>query len=165
MLFMGQEILETRPWSDDVRNWPQFLIDWPALQTDRHKADFHRFVRDLLRLRRERAALRGEGMRVPQLHVDDRILVLHRWVEGRGQDVVVVVSLGERTLYDHAIEMPSPGTWRELFNSDVYDHFPNPVAAGNGGRVQADGPPGATYPHTARITIPANGGLILARVG
>ena len=30
MLFMGQEILEHKPWHDDIRFWSRFLIWWRA---------------------------------------------------------------------------------------------------------------------------------------
>jgi 1,4-alpha-glucan branching enzyme len=53
-----------------------------------------------------------------------------------------------------------PGSWREVFNSDLYDHFPNPWVAGNNGRITADGPPGRVYPHSAWLKIPANGALV-----
>jgi len=165
MLFMGQEILEEKPWHDDIRFWAQFRIGWDALATDPARRDFLRFVQDLVRLRRRLPALAGDGVRVPQVHEADRVIVLHRWVEGEGRDVVVVASLAETTREAYPIEMPHPGHWHEVFNSDVYDHFPNPWAAGNPGGVTADGLPGAVYPHTARLRIPANGVIILAREG
>jgi 1,4-alpha-glucan branching enzyme len=165
MLFMGQEILEEKPWHDDIRFWAQFRIGWDALATDPARRDFLRFVQDLVRLRRRLPALAGDGVRVPQVHEADRVIVLHRWVEGEGRDVVVVASLAETTREAYPIEMPHPGHWHEVFNSDVYDHFPNPWAAGNPGGVTADGPPGAVYPHTARLRIPANGVIVLAREG
>lgn len=163
MLFMGQEILEDKPWHDDVENWSRFLIWWDGfLSRDRHMRDFHRFMTDLIGLRRDRAALRGEGIRVSQTHDLDRVIVVHRWVEGVGDDVVVVVSLDETTR-DYTIELPWPGRWVEIFNSDYYDHHPNPLVAGNGGSVHADGPAGTTYGQTARMRLPANGALVLAR--
>jgi 1,4-alpha-glucan branching enzyme len=125
--------------------------------------DFRRFVQDLVRLRRRYPALSGEGIRVPQVRERDRVIVMHRWVEGEGRDVVVVASLNESTLEACSVDMPGPGEWREVFNSDVYDHFPNPWAAGNAGLVRADGPPGSVYPHTARMRIPANGALVFTR--
>jgi 1,4-alpha-glucan branching enzyme len=163
MLFMGQEILEDKPWHDDIRFWSRFLVWWDGLASDRAMQDFRRFVQDLIWLRRRYPALSGEGIRVPQLHERDRVIVMHRWIEGEGRDVVVVASLNESTLDFYAVDMPGPGEWREVFNSDVYDHFPNPWAAGNAGCVRADGPPGSTYPQTARMRIPANGALIFAR--
>ena len=165
MLFMGQEILEEKPWHDDIRFWAQFRIGWDALATDPARRDFLRFVQDLVRLRRRLPGLAGDGVRVPQVHEADRVIVLHRWVEGEGRDVVVVASLAETTREAYPIEMPHPGHWHEVFNSDVYDHFPNPWAAGNPGGVTADGPPGAVYPHTARVRVPTNSVIVLAREG
>jgi 1,4-alpha-glucan branching enzyme len=163
MLFMGQEFLEDKPWSDDNTHWARFLIWWDGLATHRAMADFLHFTRDLLWLRRTRAALRGDGMRVHQTHNQDRLLAMHRWVDGSGQDVVVVVSLAEQTRYEYAVDLPWPGEWFEVFNSDLYDQFPNPQVAGNGGHVFADQPGAHGYPYAARMTIPANGALVLAR--
>lgn len=163
MLFMGQEILEDKPWHDDIRFWSRFLVWWDGLGQDPAMRDFLRFVQDLVRLRRRCPGLRGEGVRVPQVHERDRLLILHRWVEGEGRDVVVVASLNEGPLEGYPVEMPWPGDWFELLNSGYYDPFPNPATVGNGGRVRADGPPGAAYPHTARVRVPAMGAIVLAR--
>ncbi len=163
MLFMGQEILEDKPWHDDIRFWSQFLIWWDGIEQDRSMGDFLRFVKDLVQLRRRCPALSAEGVRVPQLHEQDRVIVIHRWVEEEGRDVVVVASLNERPLNDYRVEMPWPGLWQEIFNSDFYDGFPNPAVVGNGGTVLADGPAGSTYSHTARLCVPANGAIVLAR--
>jgi 1,4-alpha-glucan branching enzyme len=163
MLFMGQEFLEDKPWHDDVENWSRFLIWWDGLASDRTMQDFLRFTRDLLRLRRAEPALSGEGIRVSQVHENDRVIALHRWVEGEGRDVVVVASFNEATHFGYPVELPWPGRWREVFNSDYYDHFPNDRVAGNGGGVQADRPGGPTYPFAAAMTIPANGAIVLAR--
>ena len=161
MLFMGQEILEDKPWSDDVFNWPQFLIWWDGLEADRHMRDFLRFTADLIAIRRKHDALRGDGIRVSQVHDDDRVLVVHRWVEGVGRDVVIVTSLNERTLEGYRIGLPHPGRWCEVFNSDYYDFFPNPSVAGNGGTVEAEPVPAGTYSLSAPLRIPANGAVIL----
>lgn len=162
-LFMGQETLEARPWHDDIRFWPQFLIDWSAAERDPVRRDFLRFMRDLVALRRRHPALRGEGVRVPQVHERDRIVVLHRWVEGEGHDVVVVASLNERALGPYPVTLPWPGQWHEVLNSDVYDGFPNAAAVGNGGAVHADPAPGFAYPFVAWMRIPPNGAIVLAR--
>ncbi|MCW2240556.1 alpha amylase C-terminal domain-containing protein [Azospirillum canadense] len=162
-LFMGQEFLEDKPWHDDVRFWSQFLIWWDGLAQDRVMADFLRFTRDLVHLRRRHPALQGEGVRIPQVHEQDRVIAMHRWVNGEGKDIVVVASLNENTLEDYRIDLPWPGRWHEIFNSDFYDDFPNPAVIGNAGSVQANAPPGATYPHTARVRIPANGALVFER--
>jgi 1,4-alpha-glucan branching enzyme len=77
--------------------------------------------------------------------------------------VVVVASLNEATLDGYRIDFPWSGEWREVFNSDAYDHYPNPWIVGNGGAIRAEDRPGAMYPHTAQLRIPANGVLIFAR--
>ena len=98
-----------------------------------------------------------------QVHNLDRVIVVHRWVEGEGRDVVVIASLNESTLDGYPVEMPWPGPWREVFNSDLYDHFPNPWVVGNGGSIVADGPAGRDYACTARVRLPANAALIFTR--
>lgn len=163
MLFMGQEILEDKPWCDDVGNWPQFLIWWDGLRNDRHMRDFNQFVRALAWLRRSQPALSSDGVRVSQVHNDDRVLAMHRWINGEGRDVVVVASLNERTLDDYPIDFPWPGRWDEIFNSDYFDHCPNPIVTGNGGAVFAVEQGRHGYPHAARVRIPANGALVFAR--
>ena len=60
---------------------------------------------------------------------------------GLGADVVVVASLREETWWGYDLGFPQGGEWQEAFNSDVYDNWVNPQAAGNGGRVWAGGSP------------------------
>jgi len=96
-------------------------------------------------------------------HNLDRVIAIQRWVEGIGQDVVVVASLNEFTFYGYRVGFPGSGRWREVFNSDFYDHLPNPIVAGNGGQIFADGPPAQGLPNSASIVIPANAVLVFAR--
>jgi 1,4-alpha-glucan branching enzyme len=79
--------------------------------------------------------------------------------------VVIVVSLREQTFENRSYNLgfPLPGDWYEVFNSDVYDSFPNPWTQGNGGTISADGPALHGLPYSAGITIPANGVLVFAR--
>jgi len=165
MLFMGQEFLEEEFWSDNPQR-DDLFISWDGLEgKDRHMSDFHRFTRDLIWLRRHQPALRSEGINV--FHIDEfnRVLAFHRWVPGVGHDVVVVLSLREGTFYDHsyALGFPLSGQWREVFNSDVYDSFPNPWVQGNFGGISAGGGPMHGLPYSAGITIPANSILVFAR--
>jgi 1,4-alpha-glucan branching enzyme len=165
MLFMGQEFLEDKLWSDNP-NRADVLIWWDGLEgQDRHMSDFHRFTRDLISLRRRHPALRSDPVTVYPPDYDNRVLAFHRWVPAVGRDVVVVVSLHESTFHDHGygLGFPLPGHWHEVFNSDVYDHFANPWAQGNPGGIDADEQPMNGLPHSARITIPANSMLVFAR--
>jgi 1,4-alpha-glucan branching enzyme len=165
MLFMGQEFLEDKWWSDDP-NRTDRLIWWAGLEGgDRHMSDFHRFTRDLIWLRRRHPALRSEPINVYHIDNFNRVIAYHRWLPGVGRDVVVVVSLREQTFSDHsyALGFPGSGHWHEVYNSDVYDHFMNPWVQGNPGGVDADGSPMHGMGQSARLTIPANSILVFAR--
>ncbi len=161
-LFMGEEFLEDKNWSDD--RGANGLIWWEGLAADDPTMrDFLHCMTDLIHLRRTLPALRASGVRVSRAENYDRVLVLHRWVEWQGEDVVIVASLDENPKHGYAIGLPFAGTWREAFNSDAYDGFPNPWTVGNGGSIQAEGPPLDGFPASATLTLPANGTLLLLR--
>jgi 1,4-alpha-glucan branching enzyme len=164
MIFMGQEILEHRLWSDNPNRADRF-IDWDGATAGSPGADFHRFMRDLIRLRRTQPALRSGSVNSYHLDGANRVLAFHRWIPGEGRDVVIVMSLAESTLYGYDLGFPAPGTWQELFNSDFYDHFPNPWVRGNYGKTEACGPSRHGLPFSATITIPANSILVFANSG
>ena len=69
------------------------------------------------------------------VHNDNRVMAYQRWAERVGRDVVVVVSLNESTYYGYQLGFPGGGRWLEVFNSDIYDNWVNPIAAGNGGGI------------------------------
>jgi 1,4-alpha-glucan branching enzyme len=162
LIFMSQEFLEDKQWSDTPS--PSFGIWWQGLDSgDKTMSDFLRFTRELIGVRKSRPALRGEGCRTIHAHNQNRVLVFQRWVEGVGEDVVVVASLSETNWYNYQIGFPDGGRWAEVFNSDVYDNWVNPAIAGNGGGVEASGPPLHGLSSSAGVTIPANGFVIFAR--
>ena len=162
MLFMGQEILEDKPWSDD-RNNPATFIWWDGVDEEPAMRDFLRFTSDLLHLRHDQPALRGESVRVPHVNSFERVIVVHRWIEDEGSDVVIVASLDEQPKHRYQIGLPVSGIWREVFNSDAYDGFPNPGTVGNGGQVATQGGPLDGFAQSAWITIPATGALVFVR--
>jgi 1,4-alpha-glucan branching enzyme len=165
MIFMGQEFLEDKYWTD----WPgrpELLIWWDGLEgKDKNMSDQHRFTRDLMWLRRKHPALRGEGINVFHVQNDNRVIAFHRWLPGLGRDVVVVASLNESTFHDRSYRLgfPLSGHWSEVFNSDVYDQWVNPNAQGNFGGVSPDGGEWDGLPASAGITLPANSLLVFAR--
>jgi len=165
MIFMGQEFLEDKLWSDDPHR-TDCLIWWDGLDgADRHMGDFHQFTRDLIWLRRRHPALRDDPITVYPPDPGNRIFAFQRWIPGAGRDIVVVASLSESTLYDHSYPLgfPQPGHWHEVFNSDFYDFFPNPAVQGNPGGIDASGPPLGGLPYSGHITVPANSVLVFAR--
>jgi 1,4-alpha-glucan branching enzyme len=162
LLFMGQERLEDKNWRDD--RGADGLISWVGLTAaDSSMRDLLRCSTDLIHLRRALSALRSTSVRVSRAIDFDRVLVMHRWIEGVGDDVIVVVSFDEIAKQAYQIGLPSAGTWREVFNSDVYDGYPNPLPVGNGGSIDASGPPLDGFAASAWLTVPANGALLFVR--
>ncbi|HUI64291.1 MAG TPA: alpha-amylase family glycosyl hydrolase [Bacteroidota bacterium] len=164
MIFMGEEFLEDKQWSDTPS--PSNLIWWQGLGgPDRTMSDFLHFTQDLIRLRRKYGALCAEGCSIIHVHNENRVLAFQRWVEGVGADVVIVATLSETNWYDYQVGFPCGGRWREAFNSDAYDNWPNPSVTGNAGSVEASGPPLHGLPNSASVTIPANGFVVFERPG
>ncbi|HYA16516.1 MAG TPA: alpha amylase C-terminal domain-containing protein, partial [Bryobacteraceae bacterium] len=162
-IFMGQEFLEDKQWSWDPTS-PDLLY-WAGLQpgVDIAMQNHLKFMQDLIRVRWNQAALRGDRVNPFHVHDQNRVIAFQRWIDGSGEDVVIAATLSDTTWYNYAIGFPGPGTWREIFNSDLYDNFPNPIVAGNGGSIEAWGAPMHGLPASAAITIPANGFVIFAR--
>ena len=85
MLFMGQEFLEDKQWSDNVEFHTDLLLHWAGLDHgDKQMLDHLRFTRELIELRWRYPGLRGQGFRVVHAHDENRVLAFHRWVEGVG---------------------------------------------------------------------------------
>jgi len=124
--------------------------------------DHHRFTRDLIRLRWNHPALRGDNVNPFHVHNDNRVIAFHRWLDS-GDDVIVAATLSDTTWYNYSIGFPYPGHWTEVFNSDVYENWVNPSVAGNAGGVVASGPPMHGFGASANVVIPANGFVIFAR--
>ncbi len=154
MLFMGQEFLEDKYWSDSPDFYRANLIWWDGLNSDRAMRDHLRFVRELIALRRRLPALQADPLNVYHVHNDNRVIAFHRWVAGMGADVVVVANLREETWWGYDLGFPRGGRWQEVFNSDVYDNWVNPMVAGNGTGAWADGPPLHGLPTSAQLSSP-----------
>jgi 1,4-alpha-glucan branching enzyme len=168
-MFMGQEFLEDKQWSPDPRT-ADHLIWWGGLAAgvngktiDPAMGDHLRFTKDAVRLRREQPGLRGEGLNAFYTSDADRVIAFHRWVVGQGNDVVVVATFSETTWWGYRVGFPSAGQWVEVFNSDVYDNWVNPMCAGNAGGVDADGPGMHGLAASASVVIPANGVVVFVK--
>jgi len=166
MLFMGQEMLEDKQWDAGGSN----LVFFDGLNPVNGQCvmqDFYRFMQELVALRKRHPALRSERCRVSVVRDNDRVLVMHRWLEGIGRDVIVIASFNERTFNEPSYQLgfPQAGRWLEVFNSDVYDDIGQRVPFGNGGTVFVDGPPMDGFQFSAGVIIPANSVLVFTRDG
>jgi 1,4-alpha-glucan branching enzyme len=162
-LFMGQEFLEDKQWNWDPTSAAN-LIWWDGLTpgVDQAMADHLRFTQDLIRLRWSQPALRGDSVNPFHVHNQNRVIAFHRWLQGTGTDIIVVATLAETTWYNYTLGFPYPGRWVEVFNSDVYDNWVNPVVAGNGGGIVASGGPLHGFQASANVVIAANGMVVFA---
>lgn len=159
-IFMGQEFLENRQWCDDPTAQSN-LLEWVALgQGNKSMSDQLRFTQDFIRLRWNQAALRGQNINPYYSSNNDRVLAFHRWIDGQGLDVVVVASLNDNPFFGYQLGFPQSGHWSELFNSDIYDNWVNPLAVGNYGGIEASGGPMHNLPFSASITIPPRAILV-----
>ena len=163
MLFMGEEILEDKNWSDNPKHSANSLVWWDGLQSDPAMQDFMEFVTTLIRMRRHYRALTAPAVNVFHVNNAARVIGFHRWVPGVGEDVVVIGTLNERHLVDYEIGFPQPGIWREVFNSDFYESSIGHQTVGNAGEVIAADKPLHGFGHSAAIKIPANGVIVFAR--
>jgi len=162
MVFMGQSFLEDKLWADDPGYYPGLLLWWDGLDygKDPHMGRFHRFMEELIRLRRTEPALKSETLSVLYVHEENRILAFQRWLPDVGRDVVIVASLNDNTFPSYELPWPGAGGWREIFNSDAYDDY---RANGNGAGIIADSAPKDGLPASVRILIPSNSVLVFAR--
>jgi 1,4-alpha-glucan branching enzyme len=61
--------------------------------------DYLQFCRDLVWFRRNNAALRSEALRVAARNSADRVISIHRWIDGIGQDLLFVANLQEMSRF------------------------------------------------------------------
>jgi 1,4-alpha-glucan branching enzyme len=161
MLFMGQEMLETKKWHDSRQE--QYLIWWDGLDNGVKKvSDFTRFVRELIALRKALRVLREGSIHTYHVHNDNRILGFRRGMENE-REIVVVASFNDNVFDRYEMGFPQSGGWREIFNSDAYENFVNPSCKGNYGYIVAQGPSMHSMPVSATITIPANSILVFEK--
>lgn len=157
MLFMGQELLADKPWSDTPS--PDHAIAWDQFDGgDAVMHGFFRFASELIAVRRELKALTGEGCAIVHVHDGNRVLAFERWVEATSKEVMVVCSLNETPWQDYAIGFPEGGHWRLAFSSEAIGS--TSLASGD---VEADGPPLHGRPCSAHVQIPANAVLVFAK--
>jgi 1,4-alpha-glucan branching enzyme len=162
MLFMGQEFMEDKQWTDGITEHPELQLYWDGLtRPNPTMRNFLRFTRELIALRWQLPALRGEGFRVIHAHDENRVLAFHRWIPGEGSDVIIVVSMANFARQGYRLGFPASGPWRETFNSDTYDD-PGKTRAPSE-PVLADSHPEHGFDHSAPLTLPGNSLLVFAR--
>jgi 1,4-alpha-glucan branching enzyme len=114
MLFIGQEMLTTNQFADNVP------LDWTRVNTYSNVVNFYR---DYIRLRRNLDGV-SWGMTGPNVswHAVDntaKLLAFHRWGAGPNDQVMVVINCSNVQINNYQIGgFPVDGTWYVNLNSD-----------------------------------------------
>ncbi len=158
--FMGCEIGQFAEWSEERQ------LDWHLLNYDAHARLQHYFAA-LNNLYLATPALWDEDPAAPESsfgwlesNLDEESTIAFRRTSREGQEVVVVINFTPPTRPARPINVPRPGTYREIFNSDD-------LAYGGSGFINTD--PLESYPvegsllHKINLNIPPMGCSILAR--
>ena len=117
MLFMGQEMVTTNQFADNVP------LDWTRVNTYSNVVSFYR---DMIRLRRnlDGASWGLTGPNVSWHAVDNtaKLLAFHRWGAGPNDQVMVIINCSNVQLNNYQINgnngFPVDGTWYVNLNSD-----------------------------------------------
>jgi 1,4-alpha-glucan branching enzyme len=156
--FMGNELAQTREWSERTE------LDWWLLQHPPH-AGHQRLARDLNRLYCSRAALHErdhsqEGFAWLDCHDADQSVIAYRRIARDGSFVVVVLSFTPVPRTGYRVGVPAPGFYRELVNSD--SRLYGGTDMGNAGGAHAEPLGHAGHPYSIALTLPPLAGLVLA---
>jgi 1,4-alpha-glucan branching enzyme len=114
MLFMGQELLETKQFADDSP------LDWSRKT---NYAGIVQFYRDMIHVRRNLDGV-SRGMTGPNMtwHAVDnsaKLLAFHRWGAGPDDHVMMVLNFSNSEIANYQINsFPANGTWYVNLNSD-----------------------------------------------
>jgi 1,4-alpha-glucan branching enzyme len=154
VLFMGEEFLEDKQWTESMRLNPN--------EIDVHGQDFQGFVTELLTLRRRTRSLRADHVNVFYVSNQDRIIAFHRWNEGLPEEAVVVLSLNESNLYQYEIGFPKDGLWTEVFSSARFERSDESSGISNSS-IMASSRPLHGLAHSGCIAIPANSIIIFIK--
>ncbi len=117
MIFMGQEFLESAPWTDSD---PGYGLDWSRLATFAGIVDAHRRLAQLRRnWDNNTRGLHGDSTEIIWSDPASGLLVYRRYaLGGPGDDVLVVANLSAQAYPSFNVGFPAGGTWYLRFNSD-----------------------------------------------
>ncbi|MPZ49577.1 MAG: 1,4-alpha-glucan branching protein GlgB [Dehalococcoidia bacterium] len=158
LLFMGDEFGQWSEWRHDDE------LDWRLTQYEHH-AGLQQVVSDLNRLYRSEAALHEldcdwAGFQWLEANDGERsTLAFMRRGKDEGDAVVTAFNFTPVPRYNYRVGVPSPGRWREMFNSDAEIYGGS--GAGNYGAVDAAPVPYQGQRWSVMLTLPPLGAVFL----
>jgi 1,4-alpha-glucan branching enzyme len=162
LLFMGSEFGQWREWNHDGS------LDWHLLDDPRHAGVRH-LVGELNRLHREEPALHEldfEPAGFEWIDCNDaEHSVLSMLRKGRLEDrnMIVVCNFTPVPWFNYRVGAPSPGYWREIFNSDASEYGGS--GHGNMGGIEAVPIPCHGRPNSLNLVLPPLGAVFLRGEG
>lgn len=162
LLFMGGEFAQRREWS----NYES--LEWHLLQYAPHR-DAQRWVRDLNYLYKNEPALHkrdfdAQGFEWVDFHDwENSVISFIRRALGANDIILVVCNFTPVPRYNYKVNVPEPGIWRELLNSDAREYGGSGM--GNLGGIAAI--PSSCPPnrYTMALTLPPLGVLFFKNIG
>ncbi len=117
MIFMGQEFLEQKPWSDSD---PTFALDWSRVSQFAGIVEAHRRLAQLRRnWDNNTRGLHGDSTELLWSDPMSGVLVYRRYaLGGPGDDVIVIANLSAKAYRSFNVGFPAGGTWYLRFDSD-----------------------------------------------
>ena len=159
--FMGCEIGQFAEWSEERQ------LDWYLLDYEFHAKLQHYFAA-LNNLYLTTPALWDEYTDIPEKSFEwleaynaEQSIIAFRRVSREGRDVTVILNFTPVTHIDHRINVPLPGKYREIFNSDDLAYGGSGVT--NPGVMEAF-PVEGNFLHKVRVNVPPLGVTVLERV-
>jgi 1,4-alpha-glucan branching enzyme len=155
--FMGNEFGQGREWNS---GWE---LDWSLLETDWH-IGVQRALRDLNRLYRELPPLHDldfshEGFGWVDCHDADQSVLSYVRRDRKGRSILVAFNFTPVPRDGYRIGCPTPGLWREIFNSDSEWYGGSNI--GNGAGLLAEDKPWMGYAHSLVLTLPPLAGVMI----
>ncbi len=164
LLFMGCELAMPSEWNHDE------ALPWYLLEQPRH-AGVQMLLRDLNRLYAREPALHAmdcEPGGFYWLVPDDAANSVYAFVRqagsaGSSAPIAVVLNLTPEPQHHYRIGLPQGGSWREILNTDAAPYGGSNT--GNGGAIEASDEPCHGQPHSAVLTLPPLGAILLRPEG
>jgi 1,4-alpha-glucan branching enzyme len=155
--FMGNEFGQGREWN---AGWE---LDWSLLETHWH-IGVQRALRDLNRLYRELPPLHDldfshEGFGWVDCHDADQSVLSYVRRDRKGRSILVAFNFTPVPRDGYRIGCPTPGLWREIFNSDSEWYGGSNI--GNGAGLLAEDKPWMGYAHSLVLTLPPLAGVMI----
>ncbi len=158
LLFMGGEFAQGREWNDAT------ALDWYLLERPQHQGIMS-LISDLNHLYKDTDALHEiefehNGFEWVDCHDASQSILSYLRKDKQGHNIIVILNFTPVPRTNYRIGLPQAGFYRELLNSDSELYGGSNL--GNVGGVNSEPTPWMNRGHSATLTLPPLGAIILA---